>query len=411
VKTTTARYDIAIVGAGPAGCACALSLANSGFSVVVLESHNFPRDKICGDALSADVVNQLFKIDTSLGNSFLSLQGKQPSPGIRFYAPNGSSLDIAFQQKEHLTNGGFVMPRIDFDHFLANRVKRTTDITFLENQKVIKVVHGSDNILIHTMSQSFSAGMVLGADGAQSIVKRYLLLEPLDRNHHSAGLRQYYSNVKGMHHKSYIELHFYKEILPGYLWIFPLPNNKANVGIGMLSEKISKKNINLKAVFNQLLHHHPNLKSRFDEAQALETAKGFGLPLGSRKRPLSGNRFLLLGDAASLIDPFTGEGIGNAIRSGRLSATHCRKAFQENRFDAAFNTRYDLDVYDAVWKELSVSTRLQKLLKYPKLFNFIVKKANRNPSLQLLLTAMLDDIDIKKELAKPSFYGKLLFRY
>ena len=93
-------------------------------------------------------------------------------------------------------------------------------------------------------------------------------------------------------------------------------DGKANVGIGMLSSHISQKKINLKVVLQKLIETHPQLKDRFINAKALESIKGFGLPLGSKKRRLSGDRYVLTGDAASLIDPFSGEGIGNAIRSG-----------------------------------------------------------------------------------------------
>jgi menaquinone-9 beta-reductase len=137
--------------------------------------------------------------------------------------------------------------------------------------------------------------------------------------------------------------------------------------------------------------------------------KGYGLPLGSKKRTCSGDRFLLLGDAAGLIDPFTGEGIGNAIRSGRIAAAHLIKAFEQNRFDARFNTLYDEEIYSKMWKELKISRSMQHLLHYPKLVNFVFHKALKNQSVRSLLTSMLSDVDIKKELVKPSFYIKLIF--
>ncbi|HBY67892.1 MAG TPA: geranylgeranyl reductase, partial [Flavobacteriaceae bacterium] len=119
----------------------------------------------------------------------------------------------------------------------------------------------------------------------------------------------------------------------------------------------------LKQKFTELIENHPNLKSRFKNAKPLETIKGFGLRLGSKKKQLSGDHFLLLGDAANLIDPFTGEGIGNAIRSGRIAAEHIKKAFKERRFDADFNKKYDTNIYQAMWNELRVSKSLQNLLK------------------------------------------------
>ena len=158
-----------------------------------------------------------------------------------------------------------------------------------------------------------------------------------------------------------------------------------------------------------MLATQPALKDRFKEAIPLDDIQGYGLPLGSKKRTLSGNRFLLLGDAAGLIDPFTGEGIANAIRSGRVAAAHVQKAFDQNKFDAAFNTLYDKEIYNKMWNEFKLGRTLQKLFHYPSMINFVAKKANNNQSVQMLLSSMLTDIDLKKELIKPSFYFKLFF--
>ena len=403
------KFDIVIIGAGPAGCACAYMLSGKGLKVALIEKDCFPRDKICGDALSADVVNQFFRMDAALAEKFIQTNPKQASNGVRFFAPNAQFVDVDFTNPKHKEAAGFVMKRLEFDHFFAEQVKKRSDISFFENETVKDVKTEDDHVLIATQNHHFTTKMVVGADGANSIVNRKLANQQIDKKHHSAGLRQYYQNVEGMTENGHIELHFYKEILPGYFWIFPLPEGKANVGLGMLSSTVSKKKINLKKEFETLLTKHPNIKDRFKNATPLENIKGFSLPLGSKKKKLSGAHFILLGDAASLIDPFTGEGIGNAIRSGRIAATHLESAFQKKTFDAQFNKSYDTKIYKATWQELRVSASLQKLLRFPWLFNFVIKKARKNKSLQLLLTSMLNDVSIKKELLKPAFYFKLLF--
>ena len=92
--------------------------------------------------------------------------------------------------------------------------------------------------------------MIGGADGAQSVVARQLGSFRPDREHYSAGLRVYYEGIASFQESNFIELHFFKDVLPGYLWIFPLPNNRANVGIGVLSSVVSKKKMNLKTVLH-----------------------------------------------------------------------------------------------------------------------------------------------------------------
>ena len=248
---------------------------------------------------------------------------------------------------------------------------------------------------------------MLGADGANSFVKRKLQPEPLDGRHHSAGLRVYYKNVTGFSDDNAIELHFYKELLPGYFWMFPLANNEANIGVGMLSSHVGKHKVNLKKLLEKTIASHPNVAHRFKDAEPLETVKGMGLPLGSKKRPISGNRYLLLGDAASLINPLSGEGIGNAIRSGRVAADYLIKAFADNDFSAKANKAYDKDIYDRMWKELQLNYWLQRVMNNPRLCNFVVDKAFGNESVQKMILSGFDIDNIRNQLKKPSFYLKI----
>jgi geranylgeranyl reductase family protein len=402
-------FDLIIVGAGPAGSACAYALRNEALKIALIDKDQFPRDKICGDALSADVVNQLYRMDEDLGVRFEKFFEKQESYGVRFFAPNGNMLDIDFKNDKHNGVAGYISKREHFDNFLYNQVKDQENIEVFHGEKIDRIVTDKNFVKVVVGSDELQAPIIIGADGAHSIVNKSLGTIKVEKDHYCAGLRQYYSGVDGFHEGGHIELHFIKDVLPGYFWIFQLPNGEANVGLGMLSSEVSRRKINLKLKLDELIKDHPVLQKRFTNAKPLESVKGYGLPIGSKKRSISGERFLLLGDAASLIDPFTGEGIGNAIRSGRIAADQIINCFKSNRFDADYNKHYDKVIYHKMWNELRLSRGLQKLLKFPRLFNFVVRKANKNQSVKLLLTSMLDDVDLKKELVKPSFYFKLLF--
>ena len=401
------EFDVLIVGAGPAGAACAMTLGQTGLSVAILDKAVFPRDKTCGDALSIDVINQLSILSPVLAASFAEFAQKTSVNSIRVFSPDRSYIDISIDIDGKY---GQICKRLDFDNLLVQHVKQFPTIHLFENCAVQSIDQQSDRIILETSEGIFKGQILVGADGAYSVVSRHLGTIKTERKHYSAGLRVYYEGVSFLNTGHFIELHFLRELLPGYLWIFPLPDNKANVGLGMLSSIVSKKKINLRETLQRFLSTDASLKERFKNARPLENVKGHGLPLGSKQRVISGARILLTGDAASLIDPLTGEGIGNAIRSGRIAGDHIKNCFSRRDFSAAFNTAYDREIYRRMGGELRLSTRLQQLCKHPKLMNFVVKKANRNAAVQRLLVEGLTQTDKKVSLISPGFYYRLLFK-
>lgn len=404
------NFDVLIVGAGPAGTASAIKLAKSGLNVALCDKAIFPRDKICGDALSVDVINQLAILSDKLAEQFRILENKIPSYGVKIFSPDHNHIDIPFIYK-NIKSCGYISPRIDFDNLLFQHVKQYSNIHVYENCTVTNSYIIKDKPTLQTNLGIFTGKIIIGADGAHSIIAKVSGDIKVEKEHYSAGLRVYYEDVSEFHQENFIELHFFKDILPGYLWIFPLSGNKANIGIGMLSSTVSKKKVNLKLTLQNLLKTHPHLKERFKDAKPLETIKGYGLPLGSKKRNLSGAHFLLTGDAAALIDPFSGEGIANAIRSGRIAAEHVIKCFEQNNFSAAFNKAYDKEIYHKMWNEFKISRTLQNLVRYPILFNYVIRKARQSKYLQKFLTEALANVEKKKKiLLKPAFYYRMLFK-
>ncbi len=407
--------DIVIIGAGPAGCSTSLFLAKNKIPHTIIDKAIFPRDKVCGDALSGKVVYVMKQLNPEMIDDYNNNSNQfMPSWGVKFVAPNGKSIDIPFKSdvSKETHAPGFISKRIDFDASLFNKLDKNY-ANVLDGTELLDVIKTNDGITIQLKNniESFelkNIKMLIGAEGDRSLVAKKLSAIKKDNDHYCAGIRAYYEGVTELHDQNFIELHFLEELLPGYFWIFPLPNGQANVGAGMLSSSVSAKKVNLKEDMLRAIANNPKIKHRFANAKLVNNIQGWGLPLGSKKRVISGNNFLLTGDAASLIDPFTGEGIGNAMYSGMLAAAHIQNCIKQNNFSAEFNQTYDKAFYDRQWDELKLSHTMQKLCKYPWLFNFVVNKANKNKALRETISCMFEDLDLRAKLRNPLFYVKLL---
>lgn len=409
MASSNGSYDAVIVGAGPGGATAAAFMARAGLRVMLVDKASFPRDKICGDAISGksvDVLRRLELIDQIL------TAPQVKSWGIDFGGPDGSVASIPFTQElDRDIPPGFVCARETYDQILFERAIEWGAEPRLQTQvkQLIQEDGVTRGVIVKGVDaeEEIRAPIVIGADGAYSVVARELGLEQLDERYYSAGLRAYYRGVTGFNAHNHIELHFLSDALPGYFWIFPMANGMANVGIGMLTSAIKRRDVKLKQLLAQCIEH-PSFRDRFAEATPVGSVKGWGLPLGSRPRPMVGNGWMLVGDAASLIDPFTGEGIGNAMVSGEIAARYTIEASAQRRFDAAFLAGYERDVRSYLGNELRISHALQRLSGIRSLIGFVIRKAATSPQTAAAISCMFDDEQERRKLLRPSFYFKLL---
>lgn len=403
-------YDAVIVGAGPGGATAAAVMARSGLRPLLLDKADaFPRDKVCGDAISGksvDVMKRLGMIDALLEVPQVD------SWGVTFSGPYGDEVAIPFTKAlDKPVAPGFVCDRVTFDRLVLDQATEAgaelwlgATVTGLlrEGERVVGV-----KVKRAGREEEVRAPLVVGADGAYSVVVRELGMDQLDEAHYCAGLRWYWRGVTGFHELNHIEIHFVEESIPGYFWIFPMANGMANVGLGMLSNEVKKRDVKLKPLLEQLVEH-PRFRHRFAGAEPVDKIRGWGLPMGSKPRRMYGDGWLLLGDAASLIDPFTGEGIGNAMISAEKAAAWAAKAKESGDYSAAFLAGYERDVMAYLGSELQLSHAMQRLGKWKWLLNTVIRKASRSPELADAISAMFDDESQRKKLISPLFYLRVL---
>jgi flavin-dependent dehydrogenase len=269
---------------------------------------------------------------------------------------------------------------MDFDNFLFSIVKNKTSTDIFENTEINNITKKDNcfSVSARNNKQLFKTTMLIGADGINGITAKKLGGYQIDRKHHVASVRAYYKGLDNVE-ETRSEIYFDKKYLPGYFWIFPITGGVANVGFGMLSEDAVRKNINVKKSFYDFIERSEVLQYKFKHAKQDGALQGCGLPLGSRWTRMSGDHFILAGDAASLVDPVSGAGIGNAVLSGKLAAEQTIKCFESQNFNAAFMKTYDNNLYKMIGAELKRNgAALKYFSRIPMLIDiaFSIGKSN-----------------------------------
>lgn len=410
------EYDVIVVGGGPGGATTAALLGKQGRNVLLVDKAKFPRDKTCGDAISGKSATMLREL------GLIEAVEQHPHEdiwGVTFSSPEGVVVDIDFPRSKEGKPQGYVCRRFLYDNLLFQHAKNVLENAgnhseTWERFQVMDVLQengfvvGIKGLHMDTKNEEEAmAKVVVGADGATSAVATKLGLNHMDPKHHCGALRAYYKGISGL--TKNIEIHFVEALLPGYFWIFPLENGYANVGVGMLTSDIQAKKVNLKQAMFDAIEKIPMFQKRFEGAELVGDVRGWNLPFGSTHRKNYGNGFLLVGDAASLIDPFSGEGIGNAMTAGGFAAKAIQTAFQKNDFSEATLQSYDRELWNEISGELKNSYRLQKLGKHRFLLNWMIRKAARSQQFRETLSAMLANREGTKQFADPLFYLKILF--
>jgi geranylgeranyl reductase family protein len=324
------HYDVAIIGAGPAGTTCALALRDADLDVLLIDKDRFPRDKICGDAIPGPAFRVLDELDHELGQRMYAFGDRTRVATSRAVGPSGHSITMDWKTFSYNSK------RLDFDDFLLGLVRERTRTHIEEGAQLRGLDYSPEGITGRLRDgRSFTTRLVIGCDGANSTVARQLAGDDLKGNDRGVAVRAYYRGVAGTE-PGVNEFYFLRDMPFGYFWLFPLDDGWVNVGLGALEEVTGAdgKPVNLRERLDDLLQHHPQLAPRFRAAEAMDKTRGFVLPFCHHPRPLVGERYLLCGDAAYLVSPLWGHGIDTAMRSGLEAGRQAIRSLATNKLGA-----------------------------------------------------------------------------
>jgi geranylgeranyl reductase family protein len=292
--TDVERWDVVIVGAGPAGCAAAVSAArlSPGIRILLLDRAAFPRDKPCGDGIAAEALDVLaglgFDVDAVTA-------GYPPVPRLRLTGPGSPVAERTMARPVR------VIPRRVLDARLVAHVQRLG--IELRRHTVRSLERRDEGIRI----DGIAAGVVIGADGSESVVRRMLHPAPPRAGTVALAFRGYADEPADQAGTQVITMT--RRHWPAYAWSFPDGTGRANVGYG---ELLGGSPPTRAAMLERMTRLLPELTDVSD-------LRAHRLPLSTGRPGIPDGRVLLAGDAQSLINPLTGEGIFYAVHSGELA--------------------------------------------------------------------------------------------
>jgi len=313
------EYDIIIIGAGPSGCATAIELANRDQNlaprVLLLDKAVFPRVKLCAGGLTSDADRTLSELEVHIDLPAI------PVNLSKFLLPSGCLL---FEKSNHFR----VIRRDKFDNLLF-RTASERGVVAKDGEEVISIVYTAREVIVRTPKEDYIAKVVVGADGAHSLVRQAIGLIRRDRlmvgmeiiaRFDSSLLTNIDENM------AVFDVSITSRGLPGYCWIFPsLYEEYPAFSLGVMAATSRKsETVPVKAIFREWLANYGVDVHEFDP-------KSHPILRYEPRAPSSIHRVVLTGDAAG-IDPLFGEGIFSALALGRLTGHCVADALKKNDF-------------------------------------------------------------------------------
>lgn len=377
--------DVIVVGAGPGGATTATILAQKGYDVLLLDRKSFPRDKICGDAVPAGAIELMHRL--GMGERIKEAEEKgelYPLYQMLLVSPRNHELIAEFHKGEHGADS-YVAPRIYFDDIIQKHAVESGAEFCLASAKEPIVENGRITGIkaqVNGSVEPLRAKMVIGADGVTSVLTRNLREKSNQHvdKHRAVALRAYIEDIEEI--PNTVEFYLYKDILPGYTWIFPTGKNSANIGLGMRLDHFRKIKGNLNSLLEQFMSF-PNIKKRLHNGGKLRDVATWQLNFGSQKQLQHAyDGALLVGDAAGFINPLTGGGIHNAMISARIAAETTDAALKQGDTSRQFLSRYEEQCHEEMWDSMKRSYWMQRtFMHFPFVVDFMVKRMKENSQL------------------------------
>lgn len=302
--------SVVVIGAGPSGSASAIELCRNGYRVTLIDKAEHGRDKCCGDGLTSSALRHLEHLgfDPEMADTWTS------ATTVTIVSPARRSRRFSVGNNEGIHAS--IVSRRELDAGLVNLAGAAgAEVRFKTRAEGIEVRH--DRVNVTTSTGTIEADWCVAADGMWSPTRKALGIGARQYRGDWHAFRQYFDDV-GAQARTDMFIWFEPDILPGYMWSFPLGAGRANVGFGVLRSKFAIGEMGQQ--WNLLLDRPHIAEVLGPKARSVESLRAWPIPARPGNFDLTAHRVLFVGDAAGVCDPLTGEGIGQALETGIAAA-------------------------------------------------------------------------------------------
>ena len=394
--------EVIVVGGGPAGSSTAAALAKAGHRVLLLDKASFPRHKACSDYVNPAGVQLLAEMGLL---EQIHDAGAHSMDGMLVHAPNGDRF-LANYAKAEPSRTAIGLSRYHFDHLLLERAK-SSGVTVCERAHVRELLRDGDRVTgvvatINGVHEEIRAALVIGADGRNSVVARGLGISDPMRWLRKTGLAAHYRGVTGL--DRYGEMHVGRH---RYAGLAPLECGLTNVTIVAGDQSVEQRAGSIEDFFAEAMRALPAVAAKLDGAERVGGIRGVG-SMAHQVHRTSGNGYLLVGDAASFLDPFAGEGIYEALRAGTLAAPVAIAALNAGDTSGDALEPYRTARRNAFTAKRAVSWIVQGFINSPPLMNYVTPRLATREELGLILSGVLGNFRPAGQALSPIYLARLL---
>jgi geranylgeranyl reductase family protein len=368
--------------------------------VLLVDREVFPREKVCGDGLASRALTVLERM--GLGDW---LRGFPEPEVMLFSSPSGEAVRIRPERPEGFSYGR-VIPRLRLDAAVVERAV-VAGVRLLDGTKVTSLEQGEGGLHLRGERNGqivhLDARLAIAADGGQASFTRRLGL--IRRPPDLVAVRAYFEGDVGPETRP--EFHVERVTMPGYNWIFPVGGGRANVGTGTLVSTVKEESLNLAKVMRQFVANNPYARERLRLAEMVSPVQGHPLRTDLRGTRPYGQRVLVAGEAAGLVNPLSGEGIAYALESGEMAATHTRRALESGDFSEAALSAYGRALHRRYGADHQAARFLRIFFKYPWLLNRLVRRMQQDPDFALTFGLVVIGVESPRTVFSPRFLSGL----